>query len=408
MREPFFASLLLKMNFKPDPSADTIWANGIDVGYSPKFVLETSLDKLKGALVHEAMHIILMHHTRIGARDPWRWNIACDYVVNEEICDRFDLPGRTLRDPSFKGMTADEVYGMIPGPGSGEKGDNDGNRKGDPGQGSGKGTGQAPTGQAQGPDQPGGQPGPGPGDGSGKSGGDPGGCGEVRPYPGANGPASAAEKETHEAELKVAIRQAAQAAKAAGNIPGYLRELVEATLRPRVDWREYLREYADMMARNDYSWEHLDRSYLQRGIAVPDLHSPDVGEVVVGFDASGSQGKPELVAVVTELNAILEEFPQVDLHVIVCDTKVREAHHFTADDIPLKIDVKGRGGTRFKPVFDYVEEHGIEPKALVYMTDLEGSFAFDPPDYPVLWLSTNEDQAKAAPWGETIWIDLDR
>ena len=45
-----------------------------------------------------------------------------------------------------------------------------------------------------------------------------------------------------------------------------------------------------------------------------------------------------------------------------------------------------------------VEENGIEPKCLVYLTDLCCSSFPPAPDYPVLWVT---DSRKTAPFGET-------
>jgi predicted metal-dependent peptidase len=35
-----------------------------------------------------------------------------------------------------------------------------------------------------------------------------------------------------------------------------------------------------------------------------------------------------------------------------------------------------------------LEEHGIRPQTLVFLTDLYGTFPESAPDYPVLWAST--------------------
>jgi predicted metal-dependent peptidase len=37
------------------------------------------------------------------------------------------------------------------------------------------------------------------------------------------------------------------------------------------------------------------------------------------------------------------------------------------------------------PVFDYLRENGLEPDALVYLTDGLGSFPREAPKFPVIW-----------------------
>lgn len=55
------------------------------------------------------------------------------------------------------------------------------------------------------------------------------------------------------------------------------------------------------------------------------------------------------------------------------------------------------------PPFRWVDENGIEPKGLIYLTDLCcNSFPVEP-DYPVLWVT---DLQKAAPFGETLRIHI--
>lgn len=59
----------------------------------------------------------------------------------------------------------------------------------------------------------------------------------------------------------------------------------------------------------------------------------------------------------------------------------------------------GGGGTDFGPCFDWLDEHGIQPQTLVFLTDLYGSFPPSAPGYPVLWASTGN---RKAPFGEVI------
>ena len=42
------------------------------------------------------------------------------------------------------------------------------------------------------------------------------------------------------------------------------------------------------------------------------------------------------------------------------------------------------GGTRFASVTDWIEEEGINPSMLIYMTDGLGRAPIEP-DYPVVW-----------------------
>ena len=66
-------------------------------------------------IAHELLHAGLRHDTRGGGRDPWLWNVACDYVINGWLAEMEvgDLPDSALYDPSLRGKSAEEVYDQI-------------------------------------------------------------------------------------------------------------------------------------------------------------------------------------------------------------------------------------------------------------------------------------------------------
>lgn len=37
--------------------------------------------------VHELLHAALLHHTRGRGRDPWLWNVACDFLINDWLIE---------------------------------------------------------------------------------------------------------------------------------------------------------------------------------------------------------------------------------------------------------------------------------------------------------------------------------
>jgi hypothetical protein len=53
----------------------------------------------------------------------------------------------------------------------------------------------------------------------------------------------------------------------------------------------------------------------------------------------------------------------------------------------------------FRPCFRWLEEKGIYPQTMIFLTDLWGTFPDDAPTYPVIWASTGSRQV---PFGEVI------
>jgi len=86
-----------------------------------------------------------------------------------------------------------------------------------------------------------------------------------------------------------------------------------------------------------------------------------------------------------EINAALDEARPEVAHVIYWDTRFRGAEEFTPEDFPLKLTVKGGGGTVFDGFWTHLEREGIEPVAAIVLTDLEVMRLPDDPGFPVLW-----------------------
>ncbi|HEV7668514.1 MAG TPA: VWA-like domain-containing protein [Thermoanaerobaculia bacterium] len=69
-------------------------------------------------MAHELLHVGLRHQARCQGRDPYLWNVACDYVINAWLVEM--EVGRppafgVLLDPELKGLSAEAVYDRIVG-----------------------------------------------------------------------------------------------------------------------------------------------------------------------------------------------------------------------------------------------------------------------------------------------------
>ena len=365
--EPFFGSLVLRLSPVSDPSCDTLWTDGVSLGFSPDFVEAQSMDVLKGCLCHEVMHCALSHHARRGARDSKKWNVAADYAVNGIIRDKFSLPDGALFNPDFVSLSAEEIYNNLPdGTGGQDKGGSSGGDQD----------------QSQGPS-------------------DPGGCGEVRDVPGDDGGiASPSDLSKAESEWTVVVAQAAQQARAFGSLPAGMDRVVEQIVNPKIDWRSLLHRFMDQVARSDYSWMRPNRRHVHSGLYLPSCRNNDIGTIVVAVDTSGSISQNTLDQVVAELRAIVQDF-RCDVSVVFCDSQVQGIEHFYDGDLPDRLIPKGGGGTDFRPVFEWIDRESVDLSCLIYFTDLCGDFPESGPMFPVLWIT--EGQAlKEVPFGEVI------
>jgi predicted metal-dependent peptidase len=95
----------------------------------------------------------------------------------------------------------------------------------------------------------------------------------------------------------------------------------------------------------------------------------------------------ELQQFSAEISSILSGYKST-IHVVYCDQFLRGSQTFNSEDLPIKLEAKGGGGTSFIPPFEWVEKNGITPACLIYLTDMK-CHQFPPePDFPTLWIST--------------------
>jgi predicted metal-dependent peptidase len=330
----------------------------------------------------------------MGERDPERWNEAADFAINPIVVGAgFKLPAKVLLDPRYAGMSAEAIYAELRQKQSGKGG---GKPQTDP-QSAGQsppqpGGGQSAPPTANDPSAAGAQPAQAPqsaGSSSAQSGG--GGapapssrsCGEVRPYRGDDLP-------QREAQWKVAVLQAARAAKMAGKLPGDLQAVVSAAVAPAVDWRAHLHRFACERTDSDFSWAQPNRRYTHLNLYLPSLNELTIGDAVFVRDSSGSVFDATQNQFAAEIGNVRVNLNPRRLIVLDCDTKVRQVQIFEqADEFELK-PVRGGGGTAFSHPFEWLEEEEIRPAFVVYLTDLDGRFPSTEPDYPVLWASTTQ------------------
>lgn len=346
----FFGSLALRLRMIERPDIKTAATDGKRFFYNPVFVRSLTPAVHQSLVAHEVMHCALDHMSRLLERQHARWNRAADFCINLILKDAgMEIPPTWLLNTAFAGMSADEIYQLLPP---------------DEDDGSSPGTGQ-----------PGGS------------------IDELMPADPGTG-------ESLSVEWKIAAVQAATAAKQAGNLPASLARFVEEALAPKADWRDHLWRFATQVNKDDYSWTRPNRRYLSAGIYLPGLYSENMGPIAIAIDTSGSIDQDTLNTFGAEIRAIVESVRPSKVHVIYCDAEVNHVDEFSPGD-PLQFDMHGGGGTDFRPPFEYLEENGITPECFVYLTDLYGPFP-DEPEYPVLWAATTD---QAVPFGEVIRLD---
>lgn len=346
--DPFFGVICMRWEVVQEESV-AMATDGNNLYYSEKFVGSITDEELLGVIVHEAMHVALLHTLRLGERDPNIANIAMDYAINPTIMDKYKLPKGVCVSKKYDGWTFEDIYDEL---------------------------------IKNAPDNPADSWG-----------------GVLKPKNSDGQDMSEAEMQVMEQDIRSAVANAAAVAKKQGKLPGDLERFIGKLLKPQVDWREKLRAIVTGLYPVDYTWRRFNRRLLEEDIYAPSMLREGAGEVVVAIDTSGSIGKKELTTFFSELNAISEEVHPEKIHVIYVDADISGVDTFEMGE-EIVARPRGGGGTDFRPPFNWVELNSINPQALVYFTDMYGTFPKETPPYPVIWISTS-DESKS-PFGEVI------
>ena len=429
--QPFFGSLALRLPVRADAGRETLASDGREIRYSPQWIAETDAHLIETAIARVVLACALKHHTRRGERDPERWQRASQLVTHGLLRDAgFTLPPDA---GAWDGISVEEAYDRLPEPDEGESGDSD---PPDAGAGSGADAAGAPmpdgsdpsdqgddgedgdTGDA--PDSPGGDDGDGAGSpetsnddggGSAPTSCDPSGTGEIMDAPAggsAGSPPSPGDMTLEEQAWDEAMHQALNLAKAEGKAPGGIEETVRGAHASMLDWRSLLRRYMTDAVKSDYSWSVPNRRFIDSGLYLPSIRSDGMDAIAVIIDTSGSLPAATLAEFWAELREVASEIRPGRVIVLQVDAAVQDAAEYAPDELPDEIAIKGRGGTDFRPGFEWLEEQGIQPGVCLYFTDMECSdYPETEPSFPVLWCDFGDGDSpwrQPEPWGERIDI----
>ncbi|SEC74687.1 Predicted metal-dependent peptidase [Amycolatopsis tolypomycina] len=76
---------------------------------------DLTAEEWRFVLAHEMLHAALRHDRRALGREPYLWNVACDYVINGWLVAMGvgELPHGVLHDQQLTGMSAESVYDTL-------------------------------------------------------------------------------------------------------------------------------------------------------------------------------------------------------------------------------------------------------------------------------------------------------
>ena len=358
---PFFASILLKRKLTPTKDIPTLAVDARgNIYYNEKFVDSLTVPQLVWGLCHEIGHVVGQHALRKKHRDHQKWNYAGDAWINDMLDDcgvGTSIPN-TVDMKGSKDKTTETIYDELP-------------------------------------DQP-------KGGGQGQSGGQGWDNGLGDDIMQEN--LSESEIKEIEANGKVEIAQAAQAAKARGKLPGKLAEMVADILAVKTPWYDILHRHMNEYVKQDQTWTKPNRRHIGQGVYLPSIASePAMGELVIQVDVSGSISRRELDYYNGHLARIVSQCNPTKVHVLYTDTDVQKYVEFEQGQ-EVKLEFYSGGGTDMPAGFDFCNDKGIDPCVFVCLTDGYTGFG-EPPSFPVVWCISSDVVAEH---GETIHFEMEQ
>ncbi|MBE5963021.1 MAG: metallopeptidase [Lachnospiraceae bacterium] len=209
-----------------------------------------------------------------------------------------------------------------------------------------------------------------------------------------------------------------------------LLEQMQIENREKYDYRSFLKKFAvvkeemqcDMDA-FDYAFYHYGMELYGNMPLLEELEYKEVNrieEFAVAIDTSGSCSSDLVKAFLEETFAILkstETFAKkVNVHIIQCDNQIQEDTVITSEEEMQKyldgFEIKGRGGTDFRPVFTHINElmedgELTKLKGMLYFTDGFGVYPAKRPSYDVAFVFFKDDYTdeEVPVWAMKVVLD---
>lgn len=354
----FFTSVCFSLKQKINFEHSTAATDGLTIYYNPNFALSLTPAELIFLVLHETLHVALMHMIRGVGKDHEVMNMAADHVINLMLIERgFTMPACGLADPRFTGMHTEQVYKIL----MAEK------------------AAQMPLPfNAM--------------------------AGDILPTP------KDAKEEEVQAQIENIIVQAsirsAQEGDKPGSIPGVLQILIDRLVDPKLPWQRILQKHLTVYAKDDYSWRKPNRRYFPE-MHLPSLYSERLASLAIAVDTSGSVSNAEFQHMVSEIASIFKMMKPASITLIQFDTRVHTVTEVKSISGLLACKFTGRGGTMVQEVMEWAEKN--QPQLLIVFTD--GGFRHPHQTYSkpaqknTLWLIHNNPNF-TAPFGKKMHYEI--
>lgn len=210
---------------------------------------------------------------------------------------------------------------------------------------------------------------------------------------------------------------------------GELRKELEHQKRETIDYTTFLRKFAarrEALKVDDSAFDYIFYTYGLSLYGDMPLIEPleysdekQIRDLVIAIDTSGSTEGALVRSFVRRTMELLDDREvlrtRFQIHLLQCDAFVQEAvvlrSREETEAYLAQMELKGLGGTDFRPVFRYVDDllalgELSDLRGLLYFTDGKGTFPGKKPAYDTAFIFTSEEEeAEVPPWAMKVVFD---
>ena len=335
LEHPFFGSIATNLELKANDNIASVHYSGDSLEFNSEYIDALNIDEISTILASSAMSQALYHTDRGQGKVKSVWQVASEYAINSLLLENgFVMHPMAKFSQEYNGLYTEEIYHLL-------------------------------LNDYEVPNQE-----------------------EKEPNKHAS---------IKDSEYELMLEQIIQKIESQDKLPAGLERLIKSAKPSKISWRELLYRYINAHAKIDYKMFPSNKKHLYRGVALPSINSEEL-KIAVTIDTSASIEENALNIFLSELEAIIQTFPNYQIELIECDYKIQNRTRLTPLE-PIISRVKGGGATDFRAVFEYLEKLNEDFKFLIYFSDGEGVFPKYTPNIDTLWVLTKD---KNIEFGEKI------
>ena len=217
-----------------------------------------------------------------------------------------------------------------------------------------------------------------------------------------------------------------------GSMPGALLQNLREATRQKYNYKSFLRRFAVLGEKLAVSEDEFDYIFYIYGLnlyekmpLIEQLEYKEdklIKEFIIALDTSGSTSGELVQNFVRKTYNILKEqesfSTKFNIHIIQCDSEIREDVKITnqreVDVFLEQMQIRGMGGTDFRPVFSYVDDlirdkEFTNLEGMIYFTDGFGSFPSKVPNYhvAVVYIDEGYENPEVPVWAIKLLLKPD-